>query len=168
MNQKEVVETLLDQAKIEPGFTELGNHEYLFDWRALCAFYFFLFNMQNIYELVYFALFPFNVTARIYKNMGLFLSLQNAEIAGLKINSLFTFMLLLGLSFTAFRVFVNSIIQDGDTPCSYLMCLLSNFDFLTLKIMLYLRRTFFSLAQWGIEVISQLVAIGGWCTATNL
>lgn len=25
MNQKEVVETLLDQAKIEPGFTELGN-----------------------------------------------------------------------------------------------------------------------------------------------
>ena len=26
MNQKEVVETLLEQAKIEPGFTELGNH----------------------------------------------------------------------------------------------------------------------------------------------
>ena len=25
MNQKEVVETLLEQAKIEPGFTELGN-----------------------------------------------------------------------------------------------------------------------------------------------
>jgi uncharacterized protein (TIGR01589 family) len=31
MNQKEVVDTLLDQAKIEPGFTELGNHGYLFD-----------------------------------------------------------------------------------------------------------------------------------------
>jgi hypothetical protein len=31
MNQKEVVETLLIQAKIEPGFTELGNYEYLFD-----------------------------------------------------------------------------------------------------------------------------------------
>lgn len=25
MNQKEVVKMLLDQAKIEPGFTELGN-----------------------------------------------------------------------------------------------------------------------------------------------
>jgi len=25
MNQKEVVDTLLEQAKIEPGFTELGN-----------------------------------------------------------------------------------------------------------------------------------------------
>jgi hypothetical protein len=48
------------------------------------------------------------------------------------------------------------------------MCLLSNFDFLTLKTMLYLKRTFFLLAQWGIEVISQLVAIGDWCTATNL
>jgi hypothetical protein len=31
MNQKEVVETLLIQAKIEPGFTELGNYECLFD-----------------------------------------------------------------------------------------------------------------------------------------
>lgn len=26
MNQKEVVDTLLEQAKIEPGFTELGSH----------------------------------------------------------------------------------------------------------------------------------------------
>lgn len=26
MNQREVVDTLLAQAKIEPGFTELGNH----------------------------------------------------------------------------------------------------------------------------------------------
>ena len=30
MSQKEVVETLLDQAKIEPGFTELGNYGYFF------------------------------------------------------------------------------------------------------------------------------------------
>lgn len=29
MNQKEVVETLLDQAKIEPDFTELGNCQFL-------------------------------------------------------------------------------------------------------------------------------------------
>lgn len=31
MNQKEVVETLLAQAKIEPGFTELGNWSILSD-----------------------------------------------------------------------------------------------------------------------------------------
>lgn len=30
MNQKEVVETLLNQAKIEPGFTELGNNDLIF------------------------------------------------------------------------------------------------------------------------------------------
>ena len=39
MNQKEVVDTLLDQAKIEPGFTELGNHGYLFDSWTLFSYY---------------------------------------------------------------------------------------------------------------------------------
>lgn len=31
MNQKEVVDTLLDQAKIEPDFTSLGNYLFLLD-----------------------------------------------------------------------------------------------------------------------------------------
>lgn len=35
MNQKEVVETLLNQAKIEPGFTELGNNDFI----LLAAFF---------------------------------------------------------------------------------------------------------------------------------
>jgi hypothetical protein len=56
MNQKEVVETLLDQAKIEPGFTELGNHEYLFDWWALCYFFFLMCKTHVSWFIFHFSL----------------------------------------------------------------------------------------------------------------
>lgn len=44
MNQKEVVETLLDQAKIEPGFTELGNGNFC----SLAFFFHFYFTPPSL------------------------------------------------------------------------------------------------------------------------
>jgi hypothetical protein len=90
MNQKEVVETLLDQAKIEPGFTELGNHEYLFDWQALCAFYFF-FLICKTYMSWFILHYSLLMQLLEFTRIWVYSSLQNAEIAGLKINSLIIF-----------------------------------------------------------------------------
>lgn len=48
MTQKEVVRTLLDQAKIEPGFTELGKNSYSSSPRQLGPSMLKLINLSHV------------------------------------------------------------------------------------------------------------------------